>query len=490
MRSYSLFCTDPKTNCVILATSEAECMFGYSSGTLDGVWFPSFICTKISLSSILPPWSNCHAGIGYFLLEGVKQHGRERIWIDACLHRLEGMDAWLCRDVTRIRLLAASANIMRNKNNHHPNTYTLRNLSLPSLPRNPSYNSLLSLNYPLNADAECTLLTGPVVVSLTRFGVVDHVHPSSFLGYSAAELVNSPITTFVHPDDVLLLCQGLNEMFKKLYSKFYVRWRIKNREKNNSFHLNHYSEILDSDEEENLLKPRDLCKSTISNDRLENNTEYGNSEKKIYRNPSSPSLFTIEDTTTSLDLDISPTPEFAIVGFTAILSDGDPVCVLRLDQTSDVNDDNDDQDLNANKTSLISTPQYPSRPSLPKALLMNLQTKLGFRPEDHNLAVHHPIHYLDYITTLYSTCKCYVESYTRYALGDAIASGQQSSSTMSNVAVNVARRLIQVVKDSRMGSLLWRISIRPEGNIITSNTMSGEEELVLVCDKDMNSSIR
>ncbi|KAJ3089281.1 hypothetical protein HK102_006778 [Quaeritorhiza haematococci] len=65
------------------------------------------------------------------------------------------------------------------------------------------------------------------VLAVTKYGIIDHCYPDEFLGYRAWELVNRPIMAFVHGDDVLKLCRGLDFTVKSYYSKFPVRWMLK-----------------------------------------------------------------------------------------------------------------------------------------------------------------------------------------------------------------------------------------------------------------------
>ncbi|KAI9205948.1 uncharacterized protein BJ171DRAFT_500167 [Polychytrium aggregatum] len=64
------------------------------------------------------------------------------------------------------------------------------------------------------------------ILRLTPFGTIDHILPSSFLGYGLDEIVNQSAMKFVHRRDVHKFCRGLDTMFKGGYCRFTMRWLL------------------------------------------------------------------------------------------------------------------------------------------------------------------------------------------------------------------------------------------------------------------------
>ncbi|KAG0202752.1 hypothetical protein BGX33_009489 [Mortierella sp. NVP41] len=85
---------------------------------------------------------------------------------------------------------------------------------------------------------------GLLLLHVTRFGTVDHaiaipqqkqqqlsIQPSLLLDSAQDECIikamtNTSVMSYVHPDDIRALCQGLDRACKALYTVFRIRWRL------------------------------------------------------------------------------------------------------------------------------------------------------------------------------------------------------------------------------------------------------------------------
>ncbi|ORX97975.1 hypothetical protein K493DRAFT_300138 [Basidiobolus meristosporus CBS 931.73] len=113
-----------------------------------------------------------------------KNLGHGPIWLNACAHQLHQRQHWSLRDITHQKLLT----------------------SLTSSPTPKQTNA-------------------GNVLSISPFGIVEHVFPTSFMGLNASQIVDKPMMMFVHPEDIKTLCNGLSTMLKSMYADFTVRWQ-------------------------------------------------------------------------------------------------------------------------------------------------------------------------------------------------------------------------------------------------------------------------
>ncbi|ORX88739.1 hypothetical protein K493DRAFT_341108 [Basidiobolus meristosporus CBS 931.73] len=122
----------------------------------------------------------------YLLLKTTK-NSRGPIWVNACAHSSKSQQQWNLRDVTHQKLLTS--------------------LDLPRSVSSPQIRDVY-------------------VLSITHFGIIEHVFPSPFMGLKVGNLVDRPLMKFVHPEDLKTLCSSLSAMSKSMYSDFTLRWQL------------------------------------------------------------------------------------------------------------------------------------------------------------------------------------------------------------------------------------------------------------------------
>ncbi|KAK9727444.1 hypothetical protein K7432_001826 [Basidiobolus ranarum] len=120
-----------------------------------------------------------------FLLLKSRRNVNGTIWINACAHRILNQQHWNLRDVTHQK-------------------------HLTSMDLTTSINNVDDIH----------------VLSITHFGVIEHVFPGPFMGFNSKQLVDRPLMMFVHPEDLKILCNGLSMMLKSMYANFTIRWQI------------------------------------------------------------------------------------------------------------------------------------------------------------------------------------------------------------------------------------------------------------------------
>ncbi|KAK9761808.1 hypothetical protein K7432_013025 [Basidiobolus ranarum] len=161
---------------VTRATNEALKLFGYVEES-------EIISSEIEEVFEIVEYVN--ESNDYLLLRTMK-NSKGPIWVNACAHISKNQQQWNLRDVTHQKLLTS--------------------FELPS---------------PVTEHRDHDVY----VLSITHFGIIEHVFPAPFMGLKVNDLIDRPLMKFVHPEDLKILCNGLSTMSKSMYASFTVRWQ-------------------------------------------------------------------------------------------------------------------------------------------------------------------------------------------------------------------------------------------------------------------------